>query len=202
MCPIMISNQYSDTKNAMPLAIVANMLCGDSEFAVTPSLSRKRLSVSSSYRCCDAPAFKKRRRDAAPKKTVRFAEENNTVAIKTVTREDLDCAWYQPMEVAFFKLDSKNSVYELYRANGDVSKLSKDHCIRGLENVVTPTAAMAHRKSRKERVAAVLYQQQLQRETSTANPELLKLISSLFSQQRCDDAVRLAALDSTVWTQF
>jgi hypothetical protein len=197
----MISNQYNYT-NGMPLALIANLLCCDNQLAMIPNLSRKRLSVSSSYRYCDAPASKKRRRGVATKKTVRFAEENNTVAIKTVNREDLNSAWYQPMEVASFKQDSKNAVYELYRANGDASKLSKDHCIRGLENVVTPAAAMAHRKSRKERITAVLYQQKLQRETSTANPELLKLISSLFSQQKCDDAVHLAALDYTIWTQL
>ena len=201
MCPIMLSNQYNYT-NSMPLSLLANLMNCDNDFSMIRTLSRKRLLDTNSYRCCDSPPNGKRRRVDDRKKTVRFAEEKNTINVTSVSQEDLKSTWYQPMEVSSFKQESKNAVYELHRVNGDWSKLSKDHCIRGLENVVTPTAAMVNRKNRKERIAAVLYQQQLQRDTSTSNPELLKLISSLFSQPKCEEAVRMAAMDSTVWTQF
>ncbi|CAB9521250.1 expressed unknown protein [Seminavis robusta] len=207
MCPLaMISNQFNCHTNTYPLAMISNMLSSNDYSFAAPIQSRKRLSFSSYRPACEGPASKKRRRVVTPtpvvpaKKSVRFAEENNTFAFKMVNVEDLQNAWYQAREIASFKQDSKNTVYAFYRANGDYSKLPKEHCIRGLEHVVTPTAAMAQKKSRKERVTAVLYQQQLQRDTATSNPELLKLVSSLFSQQKSEDAVRMAAADSTIWT--
>ena len=142
-------------------------------------------------------ASKKRRLTATK---VRFSEESNTVTFKHVNSDDLKSAWYHPREIAAFKQDSKNSIYELYRVQGDLSRLrQEDFCIRGLEHVVTPMAAMAQKKSRKERVLAVLYQQQLQRDTCTSNPELLQLVSSLCSQAKCEEAVRMGLLDAQVW---
>lgn len=202
----MISNHC--TYNTLPLAVVADMLC---EGALLVRPTRKRsLNAFHSVKCssssymqsehCEAPASKKRRLPV--KKSVRFAEESNEVVFIMASREDLHSAWYHPAEIAAFKQDSKRSVYELYQANGDLSKVSKDHCIRGLEHVVTPRAAMAQKRARKERVSAVLIQQLLQRETSTSNPELLKLISRLISQPRCEEAAHRGAMDATIWAQY
>ena len=189
----MISNQQQYNLNTAPLTVVAQVLYYENEFRIVDCQSKKHLLHSD----VAEPASKKRK---LRQTKVRFSEESNQVAVKVATIEELRSTWYQQREIAGFKQDSKNSIYELYRAQGDLSNMSPDHCIRGLEHVVTPKAAMAQKRIRRERVTAVLFQQQLQRETATRNPELLKLVSSMFSQPRCEEAARMGARDCLVWS--
>ena len=89
-----------------------------------------------------------------------------------------------PRSISAARLPLSNKTARIPFANytasraGDHTRMSSEHCIRGLEHVVTPRAATAHKKSLKERIFAVLFQQQLQRETATSNPELPEMISS------------------------
>lgn len=196
----MISVQQQISINTSPFAVLSNnnMLYCENEFRFTSADCKKRsLYHDIAVPTACAPASKKRKL----RRSVRFSEESNQVSVLTTSpsMEELRSTWYQQKEIAGFKQDSKNSIYELHRAQGDLSIMSPDHCIRGLEHVVTPRAAMAQKRIRKERVNAVLFQQQLQRETATSNPELLKLVSSMFSQPRCDEAVRMGAHDCLVW---
>ena len=180
----MISNQH--TFNTLP----QEALCRDRGLALVLPLPRKRNCLTSNDDdIVKAPLNKKRR---LTKKSVRFAEESNQVAFKVASREEFRSTWYDAFEIASFKQDSKLSVYLHYYGG-------KDQCIRGLEHVITPTAAMAQRRARKERLSAVLIQQQLQRDTCTFSPELLRQVSLMFSAPRAEQAFEKGAMDAQIW---
>ena len=209
----MISTQQQLRINTSPFTVITNnnMLRSDdnNEFRIVSSADSRKRSLHQDVAAiplCLPPATKKRKK---LRRSVRFSEESNQVSVLDTSssssssslEEDPRSTWYQHHDIASFKQDSKNSIYELHRAQGNLSIMSPDHCIRGLEHVITPRAALAQKRIRQERVHAVLFQQQLQRATATSNPELLKLVSCMFSQPRCDEAVRMGAQDCLVWME-
>jgi hypothetical protein len=181
----------------------------------SPYLGKKR-ATNNAFISCDAHSHfdegpsptKKRRRF---RKAVRFCEYVEILALDNHNHShshslsDRSTCWYQRHELASFKQDSKAAIHALHAVHGDFSQLDQNNsqqCLRGLEYVLSPTAAHEQRKARKERVAAVLYQQRIQKEMELANPEFLRMISCMMSEVKCEEARLLAAQDSQIWNQM
>jgi len=172
-----------------------------SGYCLVDAVNFKKRSNFGTVAPAQAPASKKRRLQRTRK--VRFWEDSDKISVptETTTDEEARTLWYQPHDVAGFKQEAKACIYELRRARGNVAKMSPEYCIRGLENVVSPAAAADQRQCRQERLRAVLLQQDLQRATAMSNPELLKMVSTIYSQLQCDEAQRMGARDFLVWRE-
>lgn len=173
---------------------------------VVPSTFHSKKRATGAFSCdsysnFEAPSPTKRRRRF--RKAVRFCEHVEIQMIDNHNHRDRS-TWYQRHELASFKQDSKTAIYALHAVRGDYSQLDQNdsqQCLRGLEYVLTPTAAYEQRKTRKERIAAVLYQQRVQKEMGLRNPEFLRMISCLMSEEKCEEARKLAVQDSQIWNQ-
>lgn len=135
-------------------------------------------------------------------KQVRFANAKNDNDVKIgCSCED---TWSTKRDLYRFKLDSKESIFALYKLGGNVEKLehSNEYTIRGLENFLSPTIANQQKQARKERISAVLCQQQLQRSMGTNNPEFLRMVSSLASERSSELAVQRGILDAQIWSEL
>ncbi|CAB9530067.1 expressed unknown protein (Partial), partial [Seminavis robusta] len=107
-----------------------------------------KASGASSVFCKRKPAFKirvdglKKRgipsnsssTSAKPKKSVRIAENRNTVLFRHVLESELKQTWYETKDYCDFKRDSKGTLNALHMAQGQLCLLNpQQHCIRGLE---------------------------------------------------------------------
>lgn len=198
----MMSNLQYQFYNTAPLFqqqqinMFASLLCQANGLFVYPDTNKRVFDQSDNHYYSNTndvampPASKKRKLTSHRPTKVRFSDKQ-IVAVEDVS------AWHNTQEIASFKRHAKQCVYHHHTAAASSQEPLDEFCIRGLENVLSPQAAIAQKKQRKERITAVLYQQQIQRETGSSNPELLKQISSLCSTNSCEDAVRRAG----VWHQ-
>jgi hypothetical protein len=151
-----------------------------------PSLSLVKVRKNSS----PWKTRKSQRLGKPTRKTVRFSN-NEEVAFRHVTREELGKVWYHPQDYDAFKIDCNQTAREYIRAGGDVTRLDPMKvCLRGLEQNLTRNSAITRRMFISSCIHFVLHQQK-----THSDPEKLREVSRVVSESARNRAITVASFD-------
>lgn len=177
--------------------------CEESSTQSKSSL-RKRKAIHGSSPSDAARPYRpplKKRRYVPIKKSVRFAEENNTVLYRHLSIDDLRQAWLSPEEYHAIRLDNLITLAAIKQVDGAIALLNPDSvCIRGLEGVIVRFLFKTAHRSQRMYTRCILQQQHVQRQLSGGkiDPEALKTLSLLLSKRDGDRAQEMAILDKSI----
>ena len=134
-----------------------------------------------------------------PRKSVRFADNRNTVLFRHVMDSELKQTWYESKDYSDFKKDSRGTINALQQAHGQLCHLDpQQHCIRGLEAHVNDSILMLRQTRIRTNVQVVLDQQRSQKFHGIKDTNMLGAVSMMFSKQSRQVALSMGALDSTM----
>lgn len=143
--------------------------------------------------------FKKAR---TTNKSVRFATTCQVATFHQPSDYDNHKIWYNDTEYHSFKTHCKRDVIAYARALKQTGVFdSNEHCVRGLEGYFPTTRKQALEQRKRERLHAVLDQQDVQRVTGAEGTESLACLSGFYSKKSRDRAVQMARRDSLIWLQ-
>ena len=133
------------------------------------------------------------------KKSVRIAENRNTVLYRHVHESELNQTWYQSKDYLEFQKDSTGTLAAFHMAQGQLFQLDpQGHCIRGLEARIS-AGVLELRKTRiRTNVQVVLDQQRVQKFHGINDPDMIATVSRLFSKQSRQNALSMGALDNAL----
>jgi hypothetical protein len=133
------------------------------------------------------------------KKSVRIAENHNTVLFRHVLDSELKQAWYQSKDYNDFQRDSRGTLDAFHMAQGQLCRLDPQYyCLRGLEAHVS-AGVLEQRQSRiRTNVQVVLDQQQFQRFHGIKDPDMVANVSRMFSKNSRQHALSMGALDNSL----
>lgn len=133
----------------------------------------------------------------AAKKSVRFAGAVEVALKKSSSQEELNSAWYAPLEYKSFQIDSRRSL-KAVTSNlcGDANAYdASEHCLRGLESCLSPQLYQSRKEHKRNIVEQVLKEQLLHRLVGIQDPERLAFRSRAISHQAQERALLLAVVD-------
>jgi hypothetical protein len=133
------------------------------------------------------------------KKSVRIAENRNTVLFRHVLDSELKQTWYESKDYDKFQKDSKGTLNALKQAQGNLAHLDADkHCIRGLEAHVSSSILQLRKMRIYSTVKVVLDQQRVQRHQGISDPNMLSAVSMMFSSRSRQHALSMGSLDNSL----
>ena len=141
---------------------------------------------------------KRRRVTKKNKKSVRFAEENNTIRTRHVSNDDLLNAWLQSHDYDQIKLNNRTSLLTLQSTNGDISNLDINTvCVRGLEKLISVYLFNGNHLSQQKHAKHILMQQQVEKSLGISDPDGLRSLSVALSKADRARAVTIAKIDAS-----
>jgi hypothetical protein len=142
------------------------------------------------------PPAKKRRRLA--KKTVRFAEDRNSVRSRHVSTEDLNKSWLQPEEYEKIRENNWATLRAIKSVGGNVSGLDINKvCVRGLELIIG--IVVFHSTSRRKQpefAEKILIQHRVEKDLGFSDPDSLRILSQALSKADQARALKIASIDA------
>ena len=134
------------------------------------------------------------------KKSVRFA----TICQVAIFQEpfgDSEKTWYGTQEYKDFRIICKEDLIAFATSRKVGTFDAIQHCVRGLESYFPPTQKRASEERKRNRLLAVLGQQDLQRLVGASDPESIAFLSGMLSKTSCERAAELGRRDAMVWTE-
>jgi hypothetical protein len=141
------------------------------------------------------PPAKKRR---LAKKTVRFAEDRNTVRSRHVSTEDLNKSWLQPEEYEKIRENNWATLRAIKSVGGNVSGLDVNKvCVRGLE-LIFGVVVFNNTSQRKQPEFAekILMQHRVEKDLGFSDPDSLRILSRALSKVDQARALKIASIDA------
>lgn len=134
-------------------------------------------------------------------KSVRFSDAPNQVTYRHVLQEELKESWYQPMEYKKIHFDKMKTIVAAHQAKATMSCLdAKEHCIRGIESQISPTALHMRKISITSAIRMVLEQQHMQKQfMGYSDPDDLALVSQAMSKSARTMARSMGTIDSQIY---
>ena len=128
-----------------------------------------------------------------PKKTVSFSALAN-VAVREISREELNNAWIQPEEYSKIEEGRKRCLDTVKRAllGRAPTPDPSEYCIQGLEQQLSPKQVLERKLKNMQYRRLLLEEQHVQRCCGVSDPGALQNLSELFSQQATRRAQRRA----------
>lgn len=132
------------------------------------------------------------------KRNVKFASKVKSFR-RTISKKDSKCLWYKQDDYTSFEQGIRDTLRALSEVKGDLSKLNPaKYCVQGLEQQLTRRQAVRRRMHTMQRTQAILHQQNYQRYYGINDPDALKSVSRLFSQQETKRAHMRAVLNHSL----
>ena len=127
------------------------------------------------------------------KKTVRFSALAN-VAVREITREELNKCWIQPDEYTQIEEGRKRCLDTVKQAllGRAPQPDPSEYCINGLEQQLSPKQVLERKLKNMQYRKLLLEEQHIQRCCGISDPKALQNLSELFSQQATRRAYRRA----------
>ena len=128
------------------------------------------------------------------RKSVKFAKQA-TSRSRSISKTDLEKAWYQPKDYDGFEQEMRDTIRAVTLVNGDIACLNPTKfCIQGLEQQLTKRQIFRRRMHAVQYTNAILHQQDYQRFSGINDPQSLRVVSEMFSQQEAKRAYMRAVI--------
>jgi hypothetical protein len=138
----------------------------------------------------------KKRRMA--KKTVRFAEDRNTVRSRRASDDDLNTSWLQREEYEKIRADCWATVRAVQSVRGNITGLDVNKvCTRGLEKTICTLVFKGPGGNKRRKITkTILMQHQVEKDLGFSDPDCLRILSQALSKTDQETALIMASIDA------
>lgn len=124
------------------------------------------------------------KRQRTARRCVHFCDERNTVRTRALSDEELRCLWLQDSDYAEIRTDNALSVLALHKqvSAGDTSLFDAEDTSRGLEAAICKYLCGITLSHQRKTAQRIVKQYHLQKKLGFDDPEILRTMSLLLTQ--------------------